>query len=305
MCASITQKYPTRASSNPAAAATVDAFVIDLHTHSNVSDGTDTPGEVVRLAHEAGCSAVAVTDHDTLDHLPAAKAAAADAGIRLVTGCEISCAADAPGSMHVLVYFVDEAKVLGQQLEALQRARVARNERIVEALRAHGVEVTLDEIRAEAADATSIGRPHVARVLVRKGAATSIQDAFDDWLAKGKPAYAERERLNPEEAVELAHASGGVTSLAHPYSLDLTRDALDAEIRRLADIGLDAMECAYGRYSPGERDELEELAARHDLATTGGSDYHGENKPDLSVGSGRGDLCVAPEVLDRLEERRP
>jgi len=279
--------------------------MIDLHTHSTVSDGTDAPAEVVRLAHEAGCSALAVTDHDTLDHLPAASAAAAAATIRLVSGCEISCSSDVPGSMHLLVYFPDASGPLAERLEVLQRARASRNELIVEALRAHGIDVTLDEIRAEAADATSVGRPHVARVLVRKGAATSIQDAFDRWLAKGKPAYVERERLSAQDAVELSRISGAVTSLAHPYSLDLTREALDAEVGRLAALGIDAMECMYGRYSRGEREELVELAARHGLAVTGGSDYHGENKPDLSVGTGRGDLRVDVELLDRLEELRP
>ena len=279
--------------------------MIDLHTHSTVSDGTDAPAEVVRLAHEAGCSALAVTDHDTLDHLPAASAAATTTTIRLVSGCEISCASDVPGSMHLLVYFPDASGPLAERLEVLQRARASRNELIVEALRAHGIDVTLDEIRAEAADATSVGRPHVARVLVRKGAATSIQDAFDRWLAKGKPAYVERERLSAQDAVELSRISGAVTSLAHPYSLDLTREALDAEVGRLAALGIDAMECMYGRYSRGEREELVELAARHGLAVTGGSDYHGENKPDLSVGTGRGDLRVDVELLDRLEELRP
>jgi len=279
--------------------------MIDLHTHSTVSDGTETPAEVVRLALDAGCAGLAITDHDTLDHLPLATAAAEAAEMRLVTGCEISCATDAPGALHILVYFVDGASPLARRLGALQTAREDRNERIVAALRGHGIDITLDEVLAEAGDATSVGRPHVARVLVRKGAAASIQDGFDRWLGKGRPAYAERERLHAEDAVGLAHASGAVTSLAHPYSLELTPSALDEEVGRLATLGVDAMECIYGRYSPGERRELQDLAARHGLAVTGGSDYHGDNKPDIAVGVGRGDLEVPIELLDRLEELRP
>lgn len=288
-----------------ASSLTSHVAMIDLHTHSTVSDGTETPAAVVRLALDAGCEGLAITDHDTLDHLPAATAAAEAADLHLVPGCEISCATQAPGSLHVLVYFVDATSPLARRLGALQAARGDRNERIVDALRAHGIDVTLEEILTEAGDASSVGRPHVARVLVRKGVAGSMQEAFDRWLAKGRPAYAERERLTPEEAVSLARASGAVTSLAHPYSLDLTPSALDEEVARLADIGLDAMECIYGRYSPGERRELRELAARHGLAVTGGSDYHGDNNPDLAVGVGRGDLEVPEELLERLEELRP
>jgi len=278
--------------------------MIDLHTHSTVSDGTDAPAEVVRLAVDAGCAAIALTDHDTLDHLPDARVAAETAGIRLVPGCEISCATGAPGSMHVLVYFVEEESSLAARLASLQRARDERNHRIVEALRSSDVDITYDEVLAEAGDASSVGRPHVARVLVRKRAATSIQDAFDRWLAKGKSAYAERDRLTPDEAVELSHESGALTSLAHPYSLDLSEDALDEYVAHLAAVGLDALECTYGRYSAGEREELRDLAARHGLAATGGSDYHGENKPGLSVGTGRGDLCVPAELLEGLEQLR-
>ena len=140
---------------------------------------------------------------------------------------------------------------------------------------------------------------------MEEGHVASIQEAFDEWLGKGRPAYFERDRLGPEDAIDLVHASGGVCAIAHPGSLDLADDALDTFVGELADAGLDGLECEYGAYLPEERAPFHELAARHGLAPTGGSDYHGENKPGLSVGTGWGDLRVPDEYLDGLEARRP
>ncbi len=281
--------------------------MIDLHSHSTVSDGTDAPAEVVALGATAGLSALALTDHDTLEHLPEARAAASDRGLRLVPGCEISCelGGRAPGTMHLLVYFVDDTPgPLQDRLGELQTGRNERNTQIIDALRAHGVDVTGEELRAEAGPG-SVGRPSLARILVRKGYVSTIQEAFDRWLARGKPAYFERPRLTPEESIELAHASGAVTVVAHPGSLELAPTALDALVADLAAAGLDGLECLYGRYEPHQRRDYADLAHHHGLAVTGGSDYHGENKPDLRVGTGRGDLAVPDELLDALEARRP
>jgi predicted metal-dependent phosphoesterase TrpH len=175
---------------------------------------------------------------------------------------------------------------------------------IVEALNAHGVPITVEDVRAQAGPG-SVGRPHIARVLMESGHVGSIQEAFDVWLGKGQPAYFERDRLEPEEAIELTNASGGVCSVAHPGSLGLADDALDEFIGGLAGAGLDGLECEYGAYLPEERSPFHELAVRHGLAPTGGSDYHGDNKPGLSVGVGRGDLRVPDEFLAELESRRP
>jgi predicted metal-dependent phosphoesterase TrpH len=281
--------------------------VIDLHSHSTMSDGTDPPERVVELAAEAGLSALALTDHDTLDHVPQARTAAAAHSLRLVPGCEISCelAGRAPGSMHLLVFFVDDGDgELQRRLAALQAARNERNVQIVEALNAHGIPITVDAVRAQAGPG-SVGRPHIARVLMEEGYVASIQEAFDTWLGKGRPAYFERDRLRPEDAIELTHASGGVCSVAHPMSLGLEDGGLDEFVAQLADVGLAGLECEYGAYLPEERAALHELARRHGLAPTGGSDYHGENKPGLSVGTGRGDLCVPDDYLTELESRRP
>ncbi|MBI2169263.1 MAG: PHP domain-containing protein [Actinobacteria bacterium] len=224
--------------------------MIDLHTHSTASDGTDNPQALVHAAHEAGLSAIALTDHDTLGGLPEASTAAADLGLRLVPGCEISCEVDR-GTCHLVVLFLDgDAGPLQDRLSDLQRGRDDRNVRIVEVLRAEGLDITLDEVLVRAGGG-SVGRPHVAAVLKEKGLVASIDEAFDRWLARGRSAYVERARLAPAEAIQLAHASGAVTVLAHPLSLDRTGDDLDAVVAEFASLGLDAMEVEYGRYSSG------------------------------------------------------
>lgn len=279
--------------------------MIDLHTHSTVSDGTDSPREVVRLAARVPLSALAITDHDTLDHVDEATAAGIEHGVRIVPACEVSCAVPAGvGAMHLLVYFPDPNGPIAPRLRELQSARESRNERILARLRDAGIDIAMEDVLQEAGSGV-VGRPHVAAVLVRDGHASSIDDAFERWLAKGRPAYVERARLAPDEAIALAHESGAVTSLAHPGSLGLGADALDEFVDGLTRDGLDGVESEYARYSPADRTMYRALARRHGLVPTGGTDYHGTYKPDLHVGVGRGDLAVPDELLAELEARRP
>jgi len=276
--------------------------VIDLHTHSTVSDGSDAPERIPALAAEAGCSAVALTDHDRLDGIPDALAAADALGIELVPGCELSCEVSGTwgsGTMHVLVYFLEPGEgPLQDELVRLQDVRDRRNEIMCERLG-----LSYDDLQAEAGG-IGAGRPHAAALLVRAGRATSIQDAFDTWLGKGRPGYVEKERLAPADAMRLAVASGGVPVLAHPRSLELEPAALRSAIDELRDLGLQGMECEYGRYDVEARSALKELAAGLGLVATGGSDHHGTYKPDLRVGVGRGDLDVPDSTLDDLKARR-
>lgn len=277
--------------------------MIDLHVHSSRSDGSDTPEAICELAAEAGLRALALTDHDTLDGIPAARTRAADLGLELVPGCEISCAFS-PGTLHLLCYFAEPgAGPLAEQLRTLSADRARRNEEMARRLADLGLPVDYEEVAAEAGGG-EIGRPHFAAVLVRHGAAASIQEAFDRYLGKGAPGYVSKARLDPAAAIEAAHASGAVTVLAHPLSLALDGEELDAAVSRLADVGLDGLECHYGRYEPSERERLAALAARLDLVVTGGSDYHGRYKPDLALGRGRGDLAVPDDLLDQLVARR-
>lgn len=279
--------------------------MIDLHTHSTCSDGTDPPERLVDLAADAGCRAVALTDHDTLAGLPPARARAAERGVTLVSGCEVSCAYGSE-SVHVLVYFADvEEGPLHSELAQLRRDRVARNRRLADRLRQLGLDVAYEEIVAEAAGEESAGRPHAAAVLVRHGYAESIPDAFERWLGRGAPAYVPKARLHPAALAAIARRSGAVTALAHPLTLGLDPAGLDRAVGELAEAGFAGLEAYYARYPPDVRRDLATLAERHGLVATGGSDYHGEVKAGLSVGTGEGDLCVPDEVLDALIARRP
>lgn len=278
--------------------------MIDLHIHSNVSDGSDPPERIPELAQASGCTAFALTDHDRLDGIEAARHRATEIGVDFVPGCEISCEVTT-GTMHLLVYWVEPGGgPLQDELVRLQEARDTRNRRMADLLGRLGLPVTYDELVAEAGG-KGAGRPHVAAILVAKGVVGSIQEAFDVWLAKGRPAYVEKDRLDPGTAVRLAVASGGVPVLAHPLSLQLEPADLDRTVGELAGIGLAGLEAIYGRYHPEDRAGLVALATRQGLAVTGGSDHHGTYKPDLQVGRGRGDLEVPDSLLVDLAARRP
>jgi 3',5'-nucleoside bisphosphate phosphatase len=287
--------------------------VIDLHTHSNVSDGSEPPGRIPELAARAGCRAVALTDHDSLAGLAAASAVAAKVGVELVPGCEVSCrkpvapgGGKVSGSVHVLCYFVEEGDgPLQDELRGLRADRRARNAALVDRLAELGVPVPWEEVVAEAGGEEGVGRPHFARVLVRHGAAEDVSDAFDRWLADDRPAYVPKARLGADDVARLARGSGGVAVLAHPLSLGLAPGALVEVVVELAEAGLTGVEAFYGSYSPDERRMLVDVAERAGLVATGGSDFHGTFKPDLSVGTGRGDLAVPDGVLDALADRRP
>jgi predicted metal-dependent phosphoesterase TrpH len=287
--------------------------VIDLHTHSIVSDGSETPGRVVELAAQAGCSALALTDHDSLAGLPDAARVAAEVGVRLVPGCEVSCRKPAPppgaprieGSVHVLVYFVEPGPgPLQDELVKLREDRARRNRELAARLLELGTGVTYEDVLAEAGEEAGMGRPHFARALVKAGAALDIDDAFDRYLADGRPGYVPKARLDPPDVARLAHASGGVAVLAHPLSTGLGPQHLERLVAQLADGGLDGMEAVYSSYTPDQRSVLRRMAARTGLVATGGSDFHGSFKPGLFVGTGRGDLKVPAEMLDALEARR-
>jgi hypothetical protein len=279
--------------------------VIDLHVHSSVSDGTDPPEVIPALAKAAGCSAVALTDHDTLAGLEAARRRATELGVDLVGGCEVSCAFSG-SSTHVLVYFIDrEEGAFHEELVRLREDRVRRNQQLAQLLASLGIAITYEEAVAAASSEDSLGRPHFAALLVAKGAAESIPDAFDRWLAHGRPAFVPKARVHPDQIATVARASGGVCVLAHPLTLELSANELDRAVGELAEAGFSGIEAHYGNYRPEQRRALAELAARHDLVATGGSDYHGTVKPGLAVGTGRGDLNGPDGVLEALAARRP
>jgi len=277
--------------------------LIDLHTHSTFSDGSNTPQQLIELACEYRASAIALTDHDTIDGLRQAQIAADRAGIELVNGIEIS-AEYSPGTMHILGYFVNPASErLVAQLERLKTARERRNPRIAEKLSQLGIDISYDEVE-RVAGSDVVGRPHFARLMLEKRYVSSIQEAFDRYLAKGAPAYVEKERLEPPAAIQMIHDAGGVAVLAHPYQLKCGETSrFEAVLETLVEAGLDGIEAIYSRHTPAQRNSYGEIAKARGLLVTGGSDYHGTYKPDLNIVVGKGDLQVPSSLLEEVRSR--
>jgi predicted metal-dependent phosphoesterase TrpH len=269
---------------------------VDLHSHSTVSDGLDAPAALVGRMAEAGVDAFALTDHDTLQGLPEARAEAQRRGIRLLSGAEISAEWGGQDDIHILALFVDEQDAeLQAQLEKRQEERRSRGERMAARLIEHGFALDLDAIRADVGDGVW-GRPHLARALIRAGHASSNDDAFDRFLGREHPWYVPYEKWKAEEVIDAVHRAGGVTSLAHSVWY---RDS-DSLIRALAARGLDALEIRHPDHTPDMEKILERLAAELSLAATAGSDFHGS--PD---GRKRpGGVYGGAEMLDALEKRR-
>ncbi|MGO9342482.1 MAG: PHP domain-containing protein, partial [Acidimicrobiales bacterium] len=216
--------------------------MIDLHTHSAVSDGSDPPARIAELAAYAGCSAVALTDHDNLGGLTEARRSADRAGVTLVPGCEVSCKPAGLGprsSVHVLVYFVEEGDgPLQSELRALREDRRQRNAKLVQRLSELGVAVDYDKLVSDAGGEEGLGRPHFARALVDLGVASDIDDAFERWLGNGAVAYVPKGRLHPMDVARLARGSRGVAVLAHPLSLGLEPGDLARMAGELAGAGV-------------------------------------------------------------------
>ena len=270
----------------------------DLHTHTTASDGTFTPTELIKAAHAAGLTYLAVTDHDTTAALPEAIAAAQGTGIRLLCGVELS-AEGAPGKCHLLGLGIDPAYTeLNQILASLSANRRARNAQIAERLQKLGVPVTLDEVTAAAPVGANVGRPHFAQVLVAKGLVRDTRDAFDRYLGDDAAAYVTKATLSPAEAIALIHAAGGLCFLAHPGLMKLpTHETMETRTAALQSLGIDGLEAYYSAYSPALTDRFVRLAAKRGLLVTGGSDFHGANKPTVSLGIVRDS---APLSADRL-----
>ena len=277
--------------------------LVDLHTHTTYSDGSATPEELIGAARMNGARAVAITDHDTVAAFAEARVAADQFGIEFVPGIEIS-AEFSSGTMHILGYCIDETSPrLTAKLDELKQARERRNPQIASSLQSLGLDIGYNEV-ARLAGNEIVGRPHFARLMVEKGYVASIQDAFDRFLKKGASAYVEKSRLSPADSIALIHEAGGVAVLAHPYQLKLeSLEQADELVTQLAELGLDGIEAIYSRHSTVERASYTELAERHDLLVTGGSDYHGTYKPDIRLVIGLGDLEVPYALLEAIRAR--
>jgi len=272
---------------------------IDLHTHSIASDGSMTPGGLVKHAKECGLSAISLTDHDTIDGVAEALEHGEALGIEVIPGVEIS--AEFSIEMHILGYFsrIKYAN-MQQTLISLRESREKRNPKIVNKLREMGFDISMEEVRQEA-KGKIVGRPHIAKVMLKKGYVSNIKEAFDKYLSVGRPAYFKKNKLTPAECIREILNAGGVPVLAHPVLLNMNNLELNDTLASLKKDGLMGIEAYYVENSPEYTEYLVRLADKYSLIKTGGSDFHGSFKPDIEIGKGYGDLYIPYELLEKLK----
>ncbi|WP_433939122.1 PHP domain-containing protein [Paenibacillus lautus] len=275
----------------------------DLHSHTQASDGMNTPSENVQLAYERGLGALAITDHDTVAGIEEALQAGERLNIIVVPGVEISTMAGGT-DIHVLGYYVDHRDpVFLDRLTALRRTREKRNEKILAKLRELGIELTMEEVIAvlgrQLEPDESIGRPHIADALVHKGHALDLRDAFDRYLAQGAAGYVPQPRIHPKEACEWIREAGGVPVLAHP---GLYGD--DALVRTvIEESGFKGIEVYHSDHGVSEEERYLAMAEEYGFIVTAGSDYHGQRQGQVFHGD-IGSRQVSTQVLDQLQQAR-
>ena len=270
---------------------------IDMHIHTTASDGTASPAEAVRIAHEQDLPAIAITDHDTVSGCAEAIAEGKKLGMEVVPGIELSSRYGK--TIHILGYFLrTESPALTRVLDNVVAERNERNRMMALKMAADGLKVNYEQMLERFGPV--IGRPNFGQLLVTLGYAESVQDAFDRYIEKGQPYYLPRKMLSIERSVEVIREAGGVPVLAHPFQYRLEEPALRQLIEHCMDHGLLGLECRYSLYDEQQSQYLLSLAREYGLAPTGGSDFHGSNKPHIRLGVGTGSLAVPAEWLEGL-----
>lgn len=276
---------------------------IDLHVHSNVSDGTMTPTEVVKLAKESGLSAMALTDHDTVDGIREAVEAGKKYGVEIIPGIEIS-AEYKGGDLHILGLDIDyKNEAFKKKVAVCRDSRDNRNLKMIKKLNEQGFPVTWD-IMLERFGANSITRAHFAKYLIDEGYVADKDEAFKKYLNPGCPCYVSREKVSPKEAIGMILEAGGHPVLAHPLLYKMNLEKIESVIVMLKGFGLQGIEALYSLNRPEDDVALQKIAKRHDLYITGGSDFHGAIKPDISIGTGKGNLRITKDMCPMLFARQ-
>lgn len=276
---------------------------IDLHTHSNKSDGSLTPAELVRLAASKGLTAIALTDHDTTDGIDEAVAAAAEENIELIPGIEFSTEYEGK-DIHIVGLYIDHnSEYFKRRLVNFVNGRRIRNREMCRRLTEHGMPVTYEELMEEYPDCV-ITRSHFAGYLFRHGYVKSRKEAFDRYIGDRAPCFVPRKKITPMRAVEIILKAGGFPVLAHPVLYGMSMARLDQLTARLKHMGLQGIEAVYSTYTASDERDMRRLADKYDLCISGGSDFHGKAKPGLELGTGYGKLFIPEEILDKIKERR-
>ena len=276
---------------------------VDLHVHSNASDGTFSPSQVVELAKNTGLDAFALTDHDTTAGVPEALEKGRDLNIEVIPGIEVSSSFDGT-EIHILGLFVNsDDPVLAAMLEKMRISRDRRNEKMLENLAADGISFTKEELCGDNPD-TIITRAHIAHALVAKGICSGMDQAFKKYLQYGGRYCPQKEHLSPEEVVKTLISNGAFVALAHPFQYKFGDKKTEELIAHMADLGMKGLEVYHSSNNKLEFMKVMEMAVRHNLLPTGGSDFHGGNKPDISIGTGRGGLRVSSLLLEDIKRER-
>ena len=276
--------------------------MIDLHVHSNRSDGTLSPSRLVQYAVEKGLTAFALTDHDTADGLDEAVCAAKDQPVTVIPGIEFSTSYE-NRDVHVLGLDIDyKAPVFLSALAEFVSSRERRNEKMCEKLREHAhIDITYERLLTSFPGSV-ITRAHYARYLLEHDCVKSMKEAFDRYIGDNAPCFIPREKVTPMQAVRLVREAGGVPVLAHPPLYHMSDADLDSLVRTLVSKGLAGIEAFYSTYTMGEQRHMLRLADQYKLIVTGGSDFHGSNKPDIDLGTGKGNLNIPDDILNALRE---
>ena len=276
--------------------------MIDLHTHSNCSDGSMTPYDLVRYAKQKGLSAIALTDHDNTEGIDEALKAGEEFGINVICGVEFST--EEICQVHILGYFFDyKNKELQDAFKRQQKERVENFQKYLKKFEENGLPMTEEEV-LEKAPSGNVGRAHYAKVMMEKGYVDSVKEAFDRYLGIGMPLYIRREVMEPKEAIALIHNAGGLAFFAHPHQTKLEDEQLYSLILRLKEAGLDGIEGYYPEYTPEMGEKFRLWAKSLNLLLSGGSDYHAAMKPHIEIGEGiEGNLCIPDDLIDKMKER--
>lgn len=279
--------------------------MIDLHTHSTASDGGDPPGILIQNAAAKNLSAIALTDHDTVSGLAEFLQEGKKTNVRTIPGVEISSRGE-NRELHIVGLFIDhETPSLLAFLEKMRESRKKRNEEMLIRLNVIGYPLTWEELEEEA-KGESIGRPHFAQALIKKGYFKDAREVFEQCLKRGKRAYVPRNLPAPAEAIKAIHEAGGLAVWAHPVSHNSGgsgRSHVRRCLKHLVQEGLDGIEVYYSQFTEAQHLMVKELAGEYSLLASGGSDYHGKNIPDIALGTGMGNLAVPDEILALLEAR--
>ncbi|MCD8036689.1 MAG: PHP domain-containing protein [Clostridiales bacterium] len=273
----------------------------DLHCHSTASDGTFSPAEIARLAKNAGLTSIALTDHDTTDGLDEFMAEGKRFGVETIPGIEFA-AGYKNTELHIVGLFIDyKSKVLCDSMEYIVNERNERNKKMIKALNRLNIDIAMEDLEANAGG-NIITRAHYANVLVNKGYAVNKEDAFNKYISAGRPGYVKRETLTPKKCIETILNSEGIPVLAHATLYGYGYLEIHNLVGELKEYGLMGLETIYSTYTEKQSDEIRKICEYYKLLKSGGSDFHGANKPDIQIAVGRGNLRIPQEFAEKMKE---